>query len=95
LHLGSLVTAAASYLHARQARGEWLVRIDDIDPPRELPGVADHILRTLEAFDLEWDRTVLYQSSRLELYRGDCRAAARCGPRIPLPLHAQRAPRGS
>jgi glutamyl-Q tRNA(Asp) synthetase len=69
LHLGSLVTAAASYLHARQARGEWLVRIDDIDPPRELPGVADDILRTLEAFDLEWDRTVLYQSSRLELYR--------------------------
>jgi glutamyl-Q tRNA(Asp) synthetase len=65
LHVGSLVTAVASYLHARQAGGEWLVRIEDIDPPREAPGSADQILRTLEAFDLEWDRTVLRQSTRL------------------------------
>jgi glutamyl-Q tRNA(Asp) synthetase len=68
LHLWSLVTAVASFVHARQARGEWLVRIEDIDPPREVPGAADHILRTLEAFDLEWDRGVLYQSSRLAAY---------------------------
>ena len=61
--MGSLVTAVASFLHARQARGEWLVRIEDIDPPREVPGAADEILRTLEAFELEWDRPVLYQSS--------------------------------
>jgi glutamyl-Q tRNA(Asp) synthetase len=69
LHLGSLVTAVASFLHARQARGEWLVRIEDIDPPREVPGAADEILRTLEAFELEWDRPVLYQSSRLAAYQ--------------------------
>jgi glutamyl-Q tRNA(Asp) synthetase len=68
LHIGSLVTAVASYLHARQARGEWLVRIEDIDPPRELPGAADSILHTLEALELEWDRAVLYQSSRLAAY---------------------------
>jgi len=68
LHLGSLATAVASFLHARQARGEWLVRIEDIDPPREVPGAADDILRTLTAFELEWDRSVLYQSRRLEAY---------------------------
>jgi glutamyl-Q tRNA(Asp) synthetase len=56
-------------LHARQAGGEWLVRIDDIDPPREVPGSADEILRTLEALGLEWDREVLYQSSRFHAYR--------------------------
>jgi glutamyl-Q tRNA(Asp) synthetase len=68
LHLGSLVTAVASFLHARQSRGEWLVRIEDIDPPREIPGAADGILRTLEAFELEWDRPVLYQSARRAAY---------------------------
>jgi len=68
LHIGSLVTAVASFLHARQSAGEWLVRIEDIDPPREAPGAATQILRTLEAFDLEWDRTVLYQSSRWATY---------------------------
>lgn len=68
LHLGSLATAVASFLHARAHGGEWLVRIEDIDPPREVPGAADDILRTLEAFDLEWDRPVLYQSSRLAAY---------------------------
>jgi glutamyl-Q tRNA(Asp) synthetase len=69
LHLGSLVTAVASFLHARQAGGEWLVRIEDIDPPREVAGAAAEILRTLESLGLEWDRSVLYQSSRLNAYR--------------------------
>jgi glutamyl-Q tRNA(Asp) synthetase len=68
LHLGSLVTAVASFLHARQTGGEWLVRIEDIDPPREVAGAADAILRTLEQLELHWDRSVLYQSTRLAAY---------------------------
>jgi glutamyl-Q tRNA(Asp) synthetase len=66
--LGSLVTAVASFLHARQSQGDWLVRIEDIDPPREVPGAAGRILATLEAFELRWDRSVLYQSTRLAAY---------------------------
>ena len=69
LHLGSLVTAVASFLHARARGGEWLVRIEDVDPPREVPGAGDAILRTLESFELDWDRPVLRQSSRLAAYR--------------------------
>jgi glutamyl-Q tRNA(Asp) synthetase len=61
--------AVASHLHARHARGQWLVRIEDIDPPREVPGAAADILRTLEAFELEWDGDVVFQSARLGLYR--------------------------
>lgn len=74
LHIGSLTTAIASFLDARHAGGEWLVRIDDIDPPREVPGAAAGILRTLDALHLHWDRQVLYQSTRLDAYRA---AAAR------------------
>ncbi len=69
LHLGSLVTAVASYLHARQAGGEWLLRIEDIDPPREAPGAAADIQRALASLGLEWDRAVSYQSARFAEYR--------------------------
>ncbi len=79
LHLGSLTVAVASFLHARRARGEWLVRIENIDPPREVPGAADQLLRTLEAFDLTWDRTVLYQSARGEAYRAAVEGLLRTG----------------
>jgi glutamyl-Q tRNA(Asp) synthetase len=79
LHIGSLVTAVASYLHARQAGGEWLVRIENIDPPREVPGAADSILHTLEALELEWDRPVFYQSSRLGAYRSAADALLAAG----------------
>ena len=69
LHFGSLVTAVASFDDARSKGGRWLVRIEDLDTPRNIPGADADILRTLEAFGLEWDGTVLYQSTRLEAYR--------------------------
>jgi glutamyl-Q tRNA(Asp) synthetase len=68
LHFGSLVAAVGSYLDARAHGGEWLLRIEDVDEPRTVPGAADDILRTLEAFGLEWDGEVLTQSRRLDLY---------------------------
>lgn len=68
LHFGSLVAAVGSYLDARAHGGEWLVRIEDVDGPRTVPGAADRILRTLEGFGFEWDGEVLVQSRRLDLY---------------------------
>jgi glutamyl-Q tRNA(Asp) synthetase len=69
LHLGSLLAAVGSYLDARSHGARWLVRMEDLDTPRVLPGCADQQLRTLEAFGFEWDGEVLYQSSRREAYR--------------------------
>ena len=68
LHIGSLLTALASYADARAAGGRWLLRMEDLDPPREMPGAADDILRTLEAFGFEWDGAVEYQSRRHDVY---------------------------
>jgi glutamyl-Q tRNA(Asp) synthetase len=68
LHFGSLVAALMSWLDARAAGGEWLVRIEDVDTPRAVRGAAEDILRTLEAFGLEWDREVAWQSRRTALY---------------------------
>lgn len=69
LHFGSLVAAMASYLDARAHNGTWLVRMEDLDPPREQPGAADAILSGLHDFGFEWDEPVLYQSSRLDAYQ--------------------------
>src|SRR5207245_6482196 len=68
LHLGSLIAALASWLDARAAGGQWLVRIEDLDRPRSVPGAADEILRALEGLGLHWDGEVVYQSRRDALY---------------------------
>jgi glutamyl-Q tRNA(Asp) synthetase len=64
LHFGSLIAALGSFLDARARGGVWLVRMEDIDPPREQPGAARLILEALESFALTWDGEVLYQSMR-------------------------------
>jgi glutamyl-Q tRNA(Asp) synthetase len=69
LHLGSLVAAVGSFLDARKAGGRWLVRMEDLDTARVIPGCADEMLRTLEAFGLWWDGAVEFQSRRIDLYR--------------------------
>jgi len=69
LHFGSLIAAVGSFLDARSCGGEWLVRMEDLDPPREVNGAADDILRTLEAFGLYWDSEVMYQSQRHNAYQ--------------------------
>ncbi|WP_166364470.1 tRNA glutamyl-Q(34) synthetase GluQRS [Pseudomonas akapageensis] len=68
LHFGSLVAALASYLDARAAGGQWLLRMEDLDPPREVPGAQTAILQTLENYGFEWDGEVVYQSQRHAAY---------------------------
>lgn len=69
LHFGSLVAALGSWLHARAAGGAWLVRIEDLDHEREVPGAARHILATLAALGLHADEPVRVQSQHLDFYR--------------------------
>lgn len=69
LHIGSLLTALASYADAKAHQGKWLVRMEDLDPAREIKGAASEILHTLEAFGFEWDDGVVYQSQRYHLYQ--------------------------
>lgn len=63
LHFGSLVAAVASYLQARTRDGRWLLRIEDIDPPREQPGAAKEIVEALRCYGFEWDGDVIFQST--------------------------------
>ena len=68
LHLGSLVAALGSYVLAKREGGRWLVRIEDIDTPRVVPGSAEEILATLQRYGLQWDGEVVFQSQRTALY---------------------------
>jgi glutamyl-Q tRNA(Asp) synthetase len=77
LHMGSLIAALASWLDARAAGGRWLVRMEDLDRPRVLPGADDAILDALSRLGLQWDGEVVYQSKRHDLYR---RALERLAP---------------
>jgi glutamyl-Q tRNA(Asp) synthetase len=80
LHLGSLLAAVGSFLDARACGGRWLVRMEDLDHARVVPGSADEILRTLETFGLLWDGEVEYQSRRTHFY-ADALESLRAGRR--------------
>ncbi len=73
LHFGSLVAAVGSYLDAKARGGEWLVRIEDVDTPRNARGATDAILRALEACGMAWDGPVVFQGTRTDAYRAALR----------------------
>ncbi len=83
LHFGSLVAAVGSYLQARAHGGTWLVRVEDIDPPREVPGSARAILDSLAAFGMTSDEPVLYQGTRADAYREALDELGRAGWTFP------------
>ena len=83
LHFGSLVAAVGSFLSARAQNGAWLLRIDDVDPPRCVAGAADDILRSLERHGLEWDGPVLYQGQRFDAYASALEQLTRDGHSYP------------
>lgn len=79
LHFGSLIAALGSYLEARARAGEWLVRIEDLDTPRAVPGATGEILRALEACGMHWDGTIVYQSARTDAYHAAVHALRQRG----------------
>jgi glutamyl-Q tRNA(Asp) synthetase len=83
LHFGSLVAAVGSFLEARVCGGEWLVRIDDLDPPRVVPGSAAAILQTLTACGMHWDGRVVFQSARADAYHSALHALRQRGELYP------------
>ena len=83
LHLGSLVAAVGSWALARRARGMWLLRMEDLDTPRVVPGMADDILRTLEVLGLTWDGEIVWQSRRTDAYQAALEELRRRGAVYP------------
>ena len=79
LHFGSLIAAVGSYLDAKFNHGEWLVRIEDLDRQREVPGAANEILHALERLGMEWDSDVIYQSQRCDIYQNALEALDKQG----------------
>lgn len=69
LHIGSLIAALASFLDAKANHGEWLLRIENLDPPREMPGANEQIIRCLKQHHLDWDGELLWQSDRHAIYQ--------------------------
>ena len=69
LHLGSLVAAMASYFFAKKQLGSWIIRVEDLDPPREIKGMAEQQINTLQQFGLISDEPIVWQSQRTELYQ--------------------------
>ena len=81
LHLGSLIAAVASFLDAKSRQGHWRVRIEDLDPPREVAGATRQILHSLQVHGLHWDGELCWQSQRHEAYLralGALRRTGRC-----------------
>lgn len=83
LHFGSMVAAVGSFLDARACNGEWQLRIDDLDPPRVLPGAKDAILRGLESFGMAWDGDVVYQGGRSDAYHAELHRLRQLGQIYP------------
>jgi len=83
LHFGSLVAALASCLQARRRGGRWLVRVEDLDPPRDMAGATTAILRALERYGFAWDGPVLYQSRRGAAYAAALERLAAAGLTYP------------
>jgi glutamyl-Q tRNA(Asp) synthetase len=83
LHFGSLVAAVGSWLRARQAGGRWLLRIEDLDPPREIAGAAAQQIATLSAFGMAADEPVIWQHDRHEAYAAALQQLADAGQAFP------------
>ena len=69
MHLGSLYTALASFLDAKAHQGRWILRIDDLDTPRNASGAAENIIETLQVYGLNWHGPIHYQSQNLDVYK--------------------------
>ena len=98
LHFGSLIAAVASYADAKSNQGQWLLRIEDLDPPREHPGAADSFPRLLEHYGFAWNGPILRQSTRGEAYRAALdalREARKAFPCACTRAELERAPAGA